>query len=532
MKRICKKINVNYVAVVVLFALSLCFSSTREAHVLCARLLLHISRETFVQGQPPGCVIQTLPNVQFTEKRRQDLRVRSTNSLEDFMLANATGDYSGVEAPAAEAAWSNHPLLEWAALRLTWISCREYSHLNSTNSFETNAVAMAAVKNARLTLQYALTASPTNGALWLAEAYICFAEGQNQAALHALQIAATNPIWSAALEAEFLFIKELLHNAGLSELDAAIGANRQLSDTSALEIQGRCSRSIGQLMLVAVNENNDRQFTMLLQLLVQLRRAEWSCRSEFTFNSFRRFRFGNDLINGMAKQMGKEPLPESDGLPYEQFHKTQEQVRELREQIFQGYLNQHADPITVARFLTQSEDYKTEKALRLENRQLHFQSTMWAWLYTNLAGVGAILALSSLAIAFLFEIVIWALRQYSNPSGKLPRHGRFWITASLVVIASTAVFANFWIACGIGSKGGFGPVEPPPLISPNLQGLLLALLLCSAWFSVLFLDWKNSKSPIKPYLLTLFFAFVYLAFVFAMAYFRFESAEKIAAALL
>ena len=528
MKSILKKIKVNYVAVIVLFALSLCFASTREAHGLCARLLLHLSGETVVQGQPPGCVIQTIPNVQFTDKRRQDLRDRSTNSLEDFILASATGSYFGVEAPAAAVAWSNHPLLEWAAFRLTWISCREFSHLNSTNSFETNAVAMAAVKNARQTLQYALAASPTNGALLLAEAYICFAEGQNQAALDALQIAATNRIWSAASEAEYLLINELLQSAGLSELDAAIGASQELSVTSLLAIQSRCSRFIGQLMLVTVNENDEPRFTMLLQLLVELRRAEWSCRSEYTFNSFRRFRSDNDLINAMAKQMGKEPLPESEGLSFEHFQQT----RELREQILQDYLNQHAEPVTVGHFITQSEDYKTEKALRSEISDLRFRSTMRTWMFTNLAGVLALLALSLFGVALLFEIVIWALRKYSSQPNKLPRCKGFWITVSMVVIASTAVFANFWITSGIDSKGGFGPVEPPPLVSPAAQAWLIATLLCTTWFSGLLLDWKSSKSPIKPCVVTAFFAFVYLACGFAMAYFRFASVEKIASALL
>ena len=524
-KSIFKKINVHYVLAVLLFLLSLYFLSVREAHVLCARLLLHLRGETFVQGNPPGCVIYTIPNVQFTENHKQALRSRSKNSLDDFVLASATGNYFKLESPPASASWSGHPLLEWAAFRLAWVSRQQYADLNPTNLPPTNVVALATLNNAHQAIQLAQTANPTNGALWLAEASVCFTEKQDQVALAALQTAATNRNWSANSATAFSYITDLLEKAGLSELDAAMEAKEQTPDLSLLSIQGNCMRSFHEQLVAAVTAKDEQQFSTLLRLLVELRRAERSDWGEYSMNSFRRFQGYDELINPMAKQLGQNPLPESETVPYEQ-------IRKMRDQIFQDYINKYADQKTVASFLTQSEDYRTEKKLRMENRGSRSQSVMWSWLRSTVAGFLSLLALSLLAISLLFEIVLWSLRKYADQPSKLPRRKEFWIVASLVLIASTAVFANFWITSGIDSKVGLSLAEPPPLISPNLQGVLIALLLCCAWLTLLLLDWKGSKAPLKPWLLTLFFAFAYLASVVAMAYFRSETVEKIATAWL
>ena len=264
---------------------------------------------------------------------------------------------------------------------------------------------------------------------------------------------------------------------------------------------------------------------MLLKLLVNLRRASWTDKGDLIYNSFRRF-FGDDgLVNAMAKQLGRNLLPESDNITYGI-------RREMRGQIFRDYINQLADQKAVAIFETQGEDFKTEKNLRSEIRELHWRAIIWVWIFSSISGILTLLTLSLFVIALLFEMVLLALRKLSYQHGKLPRRKEFWILASLVLFAGTAVFTNFWIASGIDSKGGFGPVEPSPLISPNMEAVLISLLLCCAWLGALLLDWKSSKIPLKPSLAPLFFAFAYLVSVFAMAYFRFETVERIKAGLL
>ncbi|MEI6196437.1 MAG: hypothetical protein WCS42_19125, partial [Verrucomicrobiota bacterium] len=500
-------------------------TSTREAHVLCVRLLLHLKGNTFVQGSPPGCIIYTIPNVQFTEKYRLLLRDRSTNSLDDFVRATAGGGYFDVTSPAPSLIWSNHTLLEWAALRMAWVSCQQYADLNPTNLPATNAIALAAMKNARHAIQIAQTTYLTNGALWVAEAAVCFTERKDQAGLEALQIAVTNLNWSADSANAYSKIAELFENAGLSKLDAANEANNQLPDGAALSIQGNCMRAIHRLMIAAIQDKDEHRFSMLLKLLVNLRRATWSDKGDIIHNSFRRFFGDDDLVKAMAKQLGRNPLPESDNATYEI-------RRQMRSQIFQDYINLYADQKTVAIFQTQGEDFATEKSLRSEIRELRWRAMMWPWIFSTISGVLSLLALSLFVIALLFEIVLLTLRKFSCQLGKLPKRRVFWIIASWVSIACTAVFANFLIGSGIDSKGGFGPVEPPPLISPTLQEVLIALFLCCAWLGALLLDWKRSKVPLKPWLAPLFFAFAYLVSVFAMAYFRFETVEKITAGLL
>jgi hypothetical protein len=485
---------------------------------------MHLKGETFVQGNPPGCMVYTIPNVQFTERRRQELRSRSTNSLDDFVLATATGSYFELESPSAEESWSNHPLLEWAALRLAWICSRQYSDSNPTNVPVANETARASVTNAFGAIQIAQKADPTNGALWLAEASLHFAQKQDQAALAALRMAANNGNWIASTAPMFSYVAGRLKKAGLSQLDASYEADNLSADWSLLYIQGKCMRSLQGLMIAAVKADDAEQFSMLLKVLTELRRVERSGTGELAMNSFRSYRGNDEFINAMAQQMGKNPLPDSGKVTYEERSK-------LREQIAAEFISRVADQKTVASFVTQSEDYRTERQLRVDSSQLRWRSVLWNAMFTSMTGYLALLMLSLLVLALIIEVVLLSLRRFSSQIGKLPRRKGFWVIACVALIASTAVFFNFITVSGMNNEIGLRMDEPPPLISEGIQALLMSLVVSCAGLGLLLALWKTSKAPPKHWLMGLTFAFAYLASVALMAWFRVESVANIAAGM-
>jgi hypothetical protein len=55
---------------------SLLDPDVRELHILTFRLLFHLQGDTWVQGQPGGCDVYPVPNVQISAKlERKSLRV-------------------------------------------------------------------------------------------------------------------------------------------------------------------------------------------------------------------------------------------------------------------------------------------------------------------------------------------------------------------------------------------------------------------------------------------------------------------------
>ncbi len=327
MKSLLAKIKVSHLVIAALLFASLWFPSTREAHVLCFRLLLHLRGNTFVQGQPPGCVIQTIPNVEFTEKYKTELRKRSKDSLDSFAIASAAGDFSQLEPPALDSSWTNHTLLEWAAFRMTsWMSLENLG----TNQPPTNSLYIPYLRSARQAIQLAQSEDPTNGALWLAEAYLDFNEKKQPEARAALETAASNRQWNASLYPSISYIAKLLKKSGLSDLDAIIAANNESTWFSSMDISSGCRRNLEGLMTQALNEGDENGFLRGLKLWTDLRRADWTDEDPDIFNLFRNSRFSDDTINAMAKQIGQGPLPELGNIvSYKKYYEWKIRYREI-----------------------------------------------------------------------------------------------------------------------------------------------------------------------------------------------------------
>lgn len=98
----CGWIHLARAALVLTLTASLLIPESREFQVLTFRLLLRLPGiRTVVQGQPAGCVVHIVPNVQFTERFRQQCAANAAVSPDDFLLARHY-DHRVREFPAAE----------------------------------------------------------------------------------------------------------------------------------------------------------------------------------------------------------------------------------------------------------------------------------------------------------------------------------------------------------------------------------------------------------------------------------------------
>ena len=170
---------------VALISISFFMPSAREAHVLCFRLLFHLNGKTFVQGQPSGCVLYIIPNVQFSKGYQEEMRQRSKRSPDDFILAMATGTWRDLKPPSA-VVWTNHLLLEWGALTYAWSQSEQQSPAGRTNDDVARHVNSSSLNTAGEVIRLAQAVDGTNGALWLAEALVNFQGQQDEAALASL----------------------------------------------------------------------------------------------------------------------------------------------------------------------------------------------------------------------------------------------------------------------------------------------------------------------------------------------------------
>jgi hypothetical protein len=495
---------------IALLAVALWFPSTREAQSMCLRWLLGLQGNTFVQGQPPGCIIYEIPNVQFTPKYRTELRSRSTNSLDDFALATVTGNALELPWPPVESAWTNSPLFRWIVLQSTW---------RSVAAAGTNFIPQASFNSLKRLTDLALMADSSNGAFWQAKAAIDFAAHDNTAATSALWTASSRTNWAAGSADLFAHLSRLSEQAGLSELDAASQAEGE--DSFAASLQGQNRVFIDNQMVQAVRQGRPEQFARLFRLLVELRRTDWTDTSAFVYNAYRRFSPSDELTAAMAVPL-KINLATNWTSDYGR-------AKIIRQQIFQDFLGKYADSATVARFNSRAEAYETEHRLRSQIRENDIESAL-RWMFPcQIAGVLSLLTLSLLSAAIMFEFVLWHLRTRTEPPGKWPCEPLFWILSVVTVTGSSLILTKFQHAIGVGITVGFGPVEPPPIVNPLVLSFFCAFFVFSIGFLALLTEWKKGKLKAKPWKFPSLVAAAYLVSVVAMGFFRHQIVAEISA---
>jgi len=511
-------------AVGLLLAIPLLPPSGRELTVMNARLLLHLKGKTFVQGQPPGCVTYHIPNVQFTKDYGMLLRSHSDKSPEAFVLAGSMGDYDELKPPPGEV-WRGNPLLESGAFRLAGRACEEEWKAQLSNSPLVNSNEPGYGEVARAVVQLAQQTYPNNGALWLAESALDFGDGSTKAALSSLQTAVAKGAWTASAGDFFNYSKGVLQAAGLSRLDAAIGAQAQSPDFDALVICGSVRRHLDSLLLQAAEKGDDQSFSRLTQMLVALGDVKWRDNGPVTHNVFCQFVPSHDLSEAMAKRMGRT-VPSNSNSPVSSI------PTEVKKGLFRDYLEAHADPATADRFIKQQESGAKETEVFRRRRDAESDAFLSAFLFNTICALLALLMLSLLVVAGLFELLFVKLRQSGCPAGALPKKFTFWFLGFVAIAFGALVMTNFCIAVGTGNPVGFGPVEPPPAISPLVEALANSLLACSAWFVALVMLWKCNLLQGKTWRAVLFFAAAYCVCSLLAAHFRSQLVENIAAQYL
>jgi hypothetical protein len=484
---------------VLLSLLSVVFRSTREAHLLCLRVVFPLKGNTFVQGQPDGCTLYTIPNVQFSEPYRTELMERSGQSADDFALATGSREWSQLKIPSPSGL-TNHPLAVWTALMSSYLE----------SSYHTNA---SEVERSLALVRFAETANQTNGALWLAEAAVKFRAHQDVAAIAALRVAAEKSTWSTGSEKNFQYLSKLYEKAGLSQLDAAIEANFIDSDWQVSMVQSTLKEHLQRLMAQAATSTNDDEFLNLFELLVQLRKAEWAEGSAKNPNGFRYFSPDDDLSKAMGSRMNLMPEASSD----------YDKQREFQRKAFQDYLVMQTDQKIVSRFLGQADVTQTERKLRREilDGPL-FQREMLTMVCTSMSGGCAALFLYLGFTAVLQQLPFLWLRKVGGNRGTWPRSQGFWAGAVLLSVVTIAIGTHFLIALGMFSDVGLIVSDSAERMSPRAQSAVASTIICCSFFVLWLTIWKARKKSIEAWHVISSLVWIYIAAVFAMAYYRFE----------
>jgi len=497
-----------------LFLASVLIPSSRELHILYIRLIFGLNGNTVVQGQPSGCFIYTVPNVDFASDYSGHLRRRAPNSADDFGLATLLGENQALQFPRAYA-WTNHTLMNWGAVRLTWAAVYQMETAESTNQIVSASVAKASLQIAKEVVRESGAREPTNGVWSLAEADIHFAEQNKNSAFTALAHAASNRHWKVDTITPQKYLSKSAEFAGLSELDAAIRSSWGASRYAMRGLEGQLLRQIDNQMTEAISNRLGSNFAKWFGILVELRQAFLQSEDPQLINAFQHYRPSDELIAAMSGELRRQ-LPEGffalgrSETPYEV-------KKRFRTEVFDAYLTNKA-PIELAwRFLGQRDVAATRQGLSWS-----ISANPPGWLGANLGGYlglltgGAFLIAGTLQLAFVF--LRKRLRGWQDWLQRWP----FSILAMVAVAGAAWLMFRVLDALGSRSVVGF-PIETRS--ADHTLGMWAAsILLPSFWFGALFADQKSRPSPA---FVLLILAAIYCATVMATGISRSLVAEAL-----
>jgi len=479
----------RWVLLGLLLLATLLFPATREAHVLTVRLLFHLNGKTIVQGQPSGCTIYVVPNVKFSDGYIAELRARSGRSLDDYALALGDLRHAGLEVPPIDAAWTNHPLMNWAAFQLTRNVILSARSVSDTNGVVTNLAAIQLeVDLARKAVHVARSASPTNGAWWLLEAGLNFIEDQPEKALANLREAAVRPVWDASLAPTKRYLVEIFRRGGLSELDAIIEGGNLTPDHAWIFTRQELSRSLGRQFVAAIEQTNESRLVEVFSTLVELRKGCWSEVGRTLLNGLRFYDPYDSMVNAMAQRLGLPAVPEFT-------FESREMRRRILQETEAKFLSLYISPKILAWYEAQNAGLVTEKRLRDVLREQAWNSGKWVWFYCMVIGGVVLFTLAGLCVLSLTSLPFrWLLSRQSDLC-RMPRSRGFWAMSLAAMVPSVLLLVSVLFAIGEFSRIGFGPPEPPPMLPPWLEATLIAGAMWVSCFTVGMAVWVDKKSP-------------------------------------
>lgn len=485
----------HWIALGALLVVTLCFDSTREAHTLCWRWLLHLDGHTTVQGVQDRYGFHFIPCVQFTPKYQLLLQQQATNSLEGYILADDTEFNFQQQPPRMETAWTNSPLFPAMVFRLAQRS-------PATNSY---ALSPASMNSVWTMIQMARLNDPENGAYSQAEACYDFAIHDNKSAIQALWTSSSNRNWSIYLGSTFAGYTELFERVGLSKLDASIQAMR-MGPYDGTYTDSRNQRFLDDLMIRSVQDGKPEEFARLFQLLVALRRADWLDKSPVINNAFRRFNPSGRLVEAMAKPLNIILATNWTGPPYEKY-------KLIRQQVFQAYLGRYADPVAMAVFNFQSESYEVEQRLKAQIVENANPMAIVLVIGTQVAGGASLLLVSLLCSAGLFTCLRWRQGTLIRAGNRWWRDPALWLLTLVTLLSCTEMLANLFHIIALAGIDRFPNPDPHWVI-------LILLVAISLLLAFRLIKWPRAKTQMKSWKTFQFFAWAYLISIIAMAFFR------------
>ena len=189
----------------ILVALALPVS--RALAVTSLEYFFPLSRTLDVDGQSPGCVLESVPNVRFADHFARREAERAGASPDDYLLALIADRGADEIKHGSGEVWDRHPLATWIALRDSGPARR----------IKVDQAAAAAIN---VELERAARREPGNAAPVAAEANVKLAQGDEAGALEQLRVAAHLPSWSEHRAEARMYLKSLATDRGLPAYDA------------------------------------------------------------------------------------------------------------------------------------------------------------------------------------------------------------------------------------------------------------------------------------------------------------------------
>ncbi len=431
---------------------SLCWRESRELQVSIFWALLHIpGQHTFAQGQPPGCVLHIIPNVQFTEAYKQECRRRAAESPDHYLLARYCHGGPVKTFPPASA-WRGHPLLQWAAQDIAG------QLITPDWSAETQPATAPRDKLDRALeiVRLAQERSPENGALWLAETLLLFERGEDTQALQALRTAGDKPSWDPQEPEHLFYARDLLAREGFTRFNASVEVHNRLIFSQLWMLQFGTMNHLERLVASAAQNKRDPEFTALIDVWARLRHARClTPNGPFCFPSI--YQNSDDLLPAIARNLGLEMSSFKIEGPWSK--EAYEAAEKRRKEALSKYVRLHVPPALAEEILAETPPDLAHlkaagEALR-KRRDAVFAAALWS---------GPPSGASLLAMAVFLACVIIALTFRLVPKDciGMPRSRRFWLALVVASIAAgMLLFSAFFGICQpVGLRTTNSPVHP------------------------------------------------------------------------
>ncbi|MHC5053708.1 MAG: hypothetical protein ACYTKD_03205 [Planctomycetota bacterium] len=457
-RTVLKRIGTIRLVLAAAFLVTLAIPATREMHVLTVRLLFRIPGwNTYVRGQPRGCILYMWPNVLFRDGFRRRSRAASAASPEAFILATRCG--REVIAPPDPASWETDELLEWAAFEAAW---RWAPKVRRNRAGEANE---ESIRDATLrTIRAAQARYPENGALWIAEACVRLEAGNNDDFLTALKSAAARPRWHNRRGAAALLTIEQCVAAGLPYHDAVGMAWEWYAFLSA----SACSDALQGLLMDAVVARDDPALVARLKLLARLQKCVWENEhgNSFAWIDFRK----RDFYEAMAERLGKTvetPLPAR-------------RKRRLRPEEAAPVVAELLHPLVGERLtadLMGAPDAERDRPTPHRHDEYPRRLEILGGLSTACANL-ALFVLALLLAALPLEGPLLLLASGPEDTRLLPRNAKFW--AATICAFAVSLLVLMLAATAVTDRVG---LRPRPLVDEYWVDLLKSMGVCLLLYS-------------------------------------------------